>query len=162
VEEALRRASLHARTALGEGLAAARALLDAVALGLSGSAARDHAALATLGQALDDLESALRGDAEAAEQPDPISTTLLEALDLEIARWQERARHDREARSVLRAFIALREVLWEMGIRPAARPGGPEAATGAEPAPPAPQARRDARKQPPAAPGRVQRVRVQG
>jgi hypothetical protein len=44
--------------------------------------------------------------------------SIAEALDAEVARWQARAESDPEARAVLRAFLGLRELLWEFGIRP--------------------------------------------
>ncbi|MGH7286571.1 MAG: hypothetical protein ACREI8_00945, partial [Myxococcota bacterium] len=63
-----------------------------------------------------------------------------------IARWEERARQDGEARAVLRAFLGVRELLWEFGIRRPDEPAAPRAE------------RRAAKRGGP----RVQRVRVQG
>lgn len=117
VEEALRRAAGHGRRALAEAVAAARALLDAAALGVTGETAEARASLATLAHALDDLENALAGEAADAS---PLLGVLAAALDAEIARWELRASEDRDARAVLRAFLGLREVLWEMGVRGAA------------------------------------------
>jgi hypothetical protein len=46
---------------------------------------------------------------------------LAEVVDAEVARWRARARDDADARLVLRAFLALRELLAEAGA-PAAEP----------------------------------------
>ena len=43
---------------------------------------------------------------------------MVEALDAEIARWEERAKTDDDARAMLRAYLGLREILWELGVRP--------------------------------------------
>ena len=51
------------------------------------------------------------GDAAA------VLRALADGLDSEIERWEARSREDAEARSVLRAFLAVREVLWELGTR---------------------------------------------
>jgi hypothetical protein len=43
--------------------------------------------------------------------------SIADALDAEIVRWEQLAADDLEARSVLRAFLGLRELLWEFGVR---------------------------------------------
>ena len=53
--------------------------------------------------------------------PEPLLASIAEALDIEIARWEKRARDDLDARAVLRAFLGLREILWEFGVRPGRR-----------------------------------------
>ena len=76
---------------------------------------------------------------------------LAEALDGEIARWEIRARDDAEARSVLRAFLGLRELLWEFGIRVGDPPTRePRSAATRKSARPAARSRK-----------KVQRIRVQ-
>ena len=35
----------------------------------------------------------------------------------EIERWEARSARDPDARAVLRAFLGLRELLWELGLR---------------------------------------------
>ena len=144
VEEALRRAAVHARTAMAESIAALRALLDAVALVATNGPAKSSVGLASLARILDELEEQI---APSNETTRPASAALLsalaEALDEEIARWEQRARRDHEARAVLRAFLGLRELLWEMGVRPGAH----------RPPDPAPDT---------AEPPRVQRVQVHG
>lgn len=115
VEEALGRASLHARRSAAEALSAVRALMDAVALLHRGAPAESHALLGRAAAWLDRLVGELSGGPEEAA----LTRALSEALDAEIARWEERARNDPEARAVLRAFLGVRELLWELGVRPA-------------------------------------------
>lgn len=123
VEEALSRASSHARNALSEAVAACRALLDAVSLLAIDQPAQSNSRLASLARILENLEARI---SPAGRSADPVSESLLqalaEALDAEITRWEGRASHDREARAVLRAFLGMREILWEMGIRTQAPP----------------------------------------
>ena len=82
-----------------------------------------------------------------------VAETLADALDAEIGRWEQRAAEDPEARAVLRAFLGLREVLWEIGIR---RSGDADGAQRSQPGP--------EKSEPPKRAGRrrVDRVRVQG
>ncbi len=114
--EALARARKHTQTAIAEALAAVRALLDASSLALSGGASADNTVLGPIARILEGLraefdESATTGEAAA------LLRSIAEALDAEIARWETRADTDPEARAVLRAFLGLRELLWEFGIR---------------------------------------------
>ena len=65
-------------------------------------------------------------------------------------RWEERARDDSDARSVLRAYLGMREILWELGVRSSKpRTGAPKSGR-------AGRAKRTGKKPP-----RVQRVEVQ-
>ena len=129
VEEALRRSATHARNAIAEASLAAVALLDAIALPLTGQPARqagDSAGLA--GRGLATLSSRLVDLAHLARSadtplPDELLGAILDALDAEIARWEERSRSDADARPVLRAFLGLREILWEFGVRSPAADG---------------------------------------
>jgi hypothetical protein len=148
-EEALARAAGHARAALAETLAALRALLDAAALATSGEPAEARRVLGPLARTLEGLAADL--DGAGRDGSSPILVAIAEALDAEIERWELRAREDADARAVLRAFLGLRELLWEFGVRrpetsAPRRPGGPDAR---------PAATRRARP-------RVQRVRVEG
>ncbi len=125
LEEALARAREHGRLALAETLTALQALLDAAALAGSGRPLQSHRQLAPLARLLEGLASRLGGDG-----PEPLLASIAEALDVEIARWENRARDDLDARAVLRAFLGLREILWELGVRPGPqrprqRPAGP-------------------------------------
>ena len=110
-EEALQRAAGHARRACAEALEAVRALLDAASLGLTGQTAEKHAAFAMFSEFLGDLSGRI-----AVKETD-IVPLILDALGQEISRWEARSKDDPEARSVLRAFLGLREILWEFGIQ---------------------------------------------
>lgn len=161
-EEALARARQHARRALREAVAALRALLDAGSLAAVGAPAGRQPGLDVLARGLDELAGVLdpAGPGPAA----PLVEAVADALDQEIGRWESRAARDPEARAVLRAFLGLREILWEFGIRrpegaaPESEPAvrtpsgvGRPAAEGADDAGDTPVRRR-----------RVQRVRVRG
>jgi hypothetical protein len=141
--QALARAGSHARAALGETLRALEALVDAASLATSGAPAETRRLLGPLARTLEDLADGLGGSGRDAR---PLLVAVAEALDAEIARWELRARDDADARAVLRAFLGLRELLWEFGVR---RPD--DGAAGSRP-------RRAARRARP----RVQRVRVEG
>jgi hypothetical protein len=156
--EALARAGRHARLAAAEALAALRALADAGALVATGAPSERVRGLAALARGAAEVESLLRGAPSASG--DALLRALAEALDAEIARWEGRSAADADARAVLRAFLGLRELLWEVGVR-APRVDGPAAAT---PRPARAEARRTSaaapRPRPPAP--RVQRIRVEG
>ncbi len=156
VPEALERARTHARSAGIEMLTALRALLDAAALGWTGRPSDAHAALRAIAHNLDEGIALLDDDGIGISAP--AMNAVLRALDVEIARWEERSTEDSEARAVLRTFLGLREILWEFGLRKgdvsAAR-----AATGAASRSPA-QDRKEAAVAP--TPRRVERVEVQG
>jgi hypothetical protein len=143
--EALREAARHARAAAAEAALALRSLLDAAALFGSGAPARENALLRDAAQWLDGVA---RGIAPEGGADASLARALAGALDAEIARWEARAVEDPEARAVLRAFLGVRELLWELGVRPAP----PADASGAARAPERPAAGRR----------RVERVRVQG
>ena len=143
--EALDLARRHARRAVVEALEALRALLDAASLAATGRPSDASLRLAPVASLLEDLIAQLGRERRAGGGGLP--DALAEALDQEIERWEARAVDDPEARAVLRAFLGLRELLWEFGIRGGAR---------REPSAPA---REPARRRPRA---RVQRVRVEG
>ncbi|MDJ0785463.1 MAG: hypothetical protein QNK05_01575 [Myxococcota bacterium] len=110
VADALARARRHARAAAAESLAAVHALLDAGALATTGMPA-DHSSLAPVAQWMGRLEAWLGSGAQA---DGALFDTLLDTLDSEILRWEQRSRAEPEARNVLRAFLAVRELLWEL------------------------------------------------
>lgn len=115
-QEALARARRHARAAAGEGLEAVRALLEAAALATPVVPSGAQRFLTLLSDTLEELAATLGAEDRATQTS--LGRALTEALDAEIARWEARARDDTEARAVLRAFLGLREVLWELGLRP--------------------------------------------
>jgi hypothetical protein len=147
--EAIARAARHARIALAESARALVALLDAASLAASGEPAAAGPLLGRLSRSLDGLASELDGAVGSGAAG--LLAAIAEALDAEIARWELRARDDADARAVLRAFLGLRELLWELGVR---RPGEP-ADAGAGPTHSRPARTRRAGP-------RVQRVRVEG
>jgi hypothetical protein len=128
-EQALADAAAHGRAALAELLAAGHALLDGAALASAGTELAEHAALAPLATWLERAGRSLERGARPTAAG--LIRSVAEALDAEIARWEERSRSDPEARAVLRAFLGVREVLWEFGLRPLHEP---EAETRAGPA----------------------------
>ena len=151
VEEALSRARQHGRAAVAESLATLKALLDAASLATSGRAAEAQRWLAPVAKTLEGLSGALAKGSDLRSEP--LLGALAEALDAEIARWEERARAgDTDARAVLRTFLGVRELLWELGVRgaetPEAAPGRPRGRS-----PGGPERRRGPR---------VQRVPVEG
>ncbi len=148
VEEALERARRHGRAAIADSLAAIHALLDAAALATAGEPAQAHRLFAPLATLLESLEANL--DAEARDVSESLLASIADALDAEITRWEARAETDADARGVLRAFLGLRELLWEFGVR---RNGG---TNGGAP----PDGRRATTRKRPRP--RVQRVRVEG
>ncbi len=169
VASALERARRHTQLALSEGVEAARSLLDAVSLSVSGQPAEAHHPLADLAKALDLLSTGLAS--EPGELRSSAVQALLEALESEIARWEERSGVDDDARGVLRAFLGLREVLWELGLRRNdseskpfdvdAKPSQAGSTGGSESAAPR-RAPNSAQTTTTTRPRRVQRVKVQG
>ena len=126
--EALARARRHAKNAVGEALEAIRALLDAASLAASGAPAVSSALFAPVDAW---FARASRGLTAGGGLTDGLAAEIAAALEQEIARWEQRARTDDDARPVLRAFLGLREVLWELGVRAphgAAHAGPPETA----------------------------------
>jgi hypothetical protein len=145
VQEALARAARHARNATAEATRALRALLDAISLLQGGVSADSHAVLSRAAVWLDAFARGLSGDEEDAA----LTRALADALDAESDRWEQRAAEDPDARAVLRAFLGLRELLWELGVR--STPSGPPAS-----AEPKRGSRGSVRRR------RVERVTVQG
>lgn len=153
--EALAEARLHAQRAAAESAAALRALLDAATLAARGEPAA-AGRLAPLAEALERIAAWLHPDGD--QSGDAVLRALADGLDAEIARWEAKSREDPEARSVLRAFLAVREVLFEMSTRFATpRKEEPEAAApdDTEERSPRPTRARKPRR-------RVERVAVEG
>jgi hypothetical protein len=114
--EAIARARHHTHSAIAEALAAVHALLDASSLVLSGEASESHALLGPIARILEGLRAEFSSGGATGEAA-ALLHSIAEALEAEIARWEARAKTDPEARAVLRAFLGLRELLWEFGIR---------------------------------------------
>lgn len=130
---ALARARRHAKNAVGESLAAIRALLDAASLATSGAPAASSPLFASVEGW---IARASRGFSADGGLADGLAAEIAAALEQEIARWEQRAKSDDDARPVLRAFLGLREVLWELGVRV------PRGSAGAAPSESAPRPRR--------------------
>ncbi len=146
--EALERARQHGRTAAAEALCALRALLDAASLATTGAPAEAHRGLSVVARTLEDVAGAF-GEGEGAS----LLRAVVDALDAEIGRWEERAVQDPDARAVLRAYLGLRELLWELGVRRPASSGASEKPRAARTAPRAESLRRRAA---------IQRVPLEG
>ena len=164
VEQALARARRHGRAAAGETALALRALLDALALATSGAPSEASRVLSWAAAALDD---AARGLGRDAPGDGSLLGAVAEALDAEIRRWEARASVDRDARGVLRAYLGLREILWELGLRPpqtpsAASPDAPSAPPPDAAAPGAPARPRPSPRRPALAPRGLERVPIDG
>lgn len=112
LDAALLRAQRHAKNALAEGIEASRALLDAASLATSGVRAADHPTFRTADTWALQVAQRLASGSDAA-----LTNAIADALDAEIERWEARAATDDEARAVLRAFLGVRELLWELGVR---------------------------------------------
>src|SRR5262249_5399647 len=127
-----------------------RALLDAASLAASGAPAAANPLFASADRW---IARASRGWSQGAGLADGLAAEIADALEQEITRWEQRAKIDDDARPVLRAFLGLREVVWELGGRaPRARAARAREA-GA-------RRGREAGRAP--GPRRVQRVAVQG
>ena len=115
VGEALKRARRHGSAAAFEGIAMLQALIEAAALASGGRGAAASGPRNPFATLLEGLgEEFARGTAERSSE---WLASLAAAVDSEIAHWETRARDDTEARTVLRAFLGLREVLWEFGVK---------------------------------------------
>lgn len=120
VEQALAQSLQHARNSASEALMAARKLMDALSILLSDEPVVRHAEpdspIALLAQAIERWAGTVRGPEPV--YPSPELGAILHALDAEIARWEKKASSDSEARTVLRAFLGMREILWEFNSPP--------------------------------------------
>ena len=158
VEEALQRAERHGRRAVAEALAGARALLDALALATRTQPRAGRGALGLAARALDALaERVADGEDNGAEA---LWAAVLDALDAEIVRWEARASDDAEARAVMRAFLGLKEILWELGVLRGSKAKAPDAK--AQTGPRRARAPRHPVRAPSRPPRRVERVPVEG
>lgn len=137
-EEALHRARVHLQRATLEGLEAARALVQAAMATGGLSDASGNSWVGDIQRNLEELIAGLRENGSFSLPP-ALAKPLAEALDVEIKRWELRSSTDPDARVVLRAFLGLRELLWEFGMRHGAsstRDETPPDSSGQEPARP--------------------------
>lgn len=159
VAEALERARRHARAAALESVSALGALLDAASLAATGSVAEERPELALVTRVLTDLAGALGAGGDEAS---PLLDAVADALDAEIARWETRAAEDPDARAVLRAWLGLRELLWELGVRRRSRRGARPRRAAPQPAPDARAPGRASQASPGARRRGLQRVPLEG
>lgn len=121
-QDAIHRARRHLRNAAREGLEASRALIEAALLTGSLAEAADSdgrgGVAAEVKATLDAWIATLESD-QAFRMPSAFAEPLQRALKIEIDRWERRSAEDEAARPVLRAFLTLRELLWEFGMRDA-------------------------------------------
>ncbi|MEM9176712.1 MAG: hypothetical protein AAGC67_15920 [Myxococcota bacterium] len=123
VDRAIARARVHVGNAARESLAAIAALLEAGGRASGLDPAQTERLAAEMARRFEAQMGRLR---EGALFPSGLAGPLEEALAREIERWEARSAHDADARAVLRAFLGLRELLWELGLRSepgADRPG---------------------------------------
>jgi hypothetical protein len=117
-QEAIDRARRHLRNAARESLEASRALVDAALLaGNMGVGDTGRGGLAgEVKSALEAWIATLEAD-QPFRMPEALAEPLRSAIQTEIDRWEKRSAEDESARPVLRAFLGLRELLWELGMR---------------------------------------------
>ena len=115
IEQALARSLQHARNSASEALMATRALMDALSILLANEPVVRHAQpnspIANLAGAIERWAGTLRGP--EPDRSSPGLPEVLRALETEIDRWALRAQTDPNARTVLHAFLGMREILWE-------------------------------------------------
>ena len=113
--EALGRAAAHGRRALSEALAALGALIEAGGRAALGPEAEQHEWLQPVLASLEGLRSSLEDDEDRDARD--LLASVHAAVDEQIHHWERQSEKDPSARSVLRAFLAVRELLWEFGAR---------------------------------------------
>ncbi len=114
--ESLSRARVHLAQAFEEALLGVRALLEAALIAGGFESERRVALGLEVDAALDELSRTL-ADARKLDAASAWGPLLLDAVEAEIERWRERAKSDRDAEPVLRAFVGLRSLLLGFGIR---------------------------------------------
>ncbi|MBB85224.1 MAG: hypothetical protein CL931_15560 [Deltaproteobacteria bacterium] len=143
-DRAIARARTHVGNAARESVAAIAAILEAGGRASGLDAEQTERLAAEVARRFEAQVERLR---DGAVFPDGLARPLEEALAREIERWETRSERDPDARAVLRAFLGLRELLWELGVR-----GEPSAEPTASPRPPESR---------PGDPRRVQRFEVE-
>lgn len=163
-DDAMARARGHLRASTIESLEAARALIEAARHAADASPPAPDSLAGDLDAALDAWIEALRSGRRLSLPP-RLALPLLRALEREIERWQARSHRDGDARVVLRAFLGLRELLWELGVRGATATGRaapPDRGARAKRAAGAPPKSATEVREAPSAAERVQRFDVEG
>lgn len=114
VDEALARARRHLTRASLEASEAVGAILEATGRASGLDPAQTEALAQSVARHFEAQLDRLRA---GQLLPSALVTPLEEALAREIERWEARSQRDPNARAVLRAFLGLRELLWELGLR---------------------------------------------
>ena len=114
VDQAIERARVHVGNAARESVAAIAAILEAGGRASGLDPAQTERLAAEVARRFEAQVGRLR---EGALFPAGLARPLEEALAREIERWEARSERDPDARAVLRAFLGLRELLWELGLR---------------------------------------------
>ena len=130
-DQAIARARVHVGNAARESVAAIAAILEAGGRASGLDPEQTERLAAEVARRFEAQVGRLR---EGAIFPSGLAKPLEEALAREIERWEQRSERDPDARAVLRAFLGLRELLWELGLR-ADSPGAPEEPTAQRPKP---------------------------
>jgi hypothetical protein len=133
-DQAIARARVHVGNAARESVAAIAAILEAGGRASGLDPEQTERLAAEVARRFEAQVGRLR---EGALFPASLSKPLEEALAREIERWEKRSQRDPDARAVLRAFLGLRELLWELGL--ARDPEPPEQAPDHSPSDPGPK-----------------------
>lgn len=125
VDQAITRARVHVGNAARESVAAIAAILEAGGRASGLDPEQTERLAAQVARRFEEQVGLLR---DGALFPASLSKPLEEALAREIERWEKRSQRDPDARAVLRAFLGLRELLWELGLArdPSAQDGAPD------------------------------------
>ena len=118
-EELLGRARGHLLRAALESLEATRTLLEAATRATGLQPGEENPLTDNVHHRLIEMIESLRkgGEGGHIQLPEALIRPITIAVELEIVRWETRSKTDPDARAVLRAFLGLRELLWEFGVR---------------------------------------------
>jgi hypothetical protein len=116
VDEALQRVRKHLRNSTLEGAQAISALIEATMHASDLKSVAADSMIGQIQQQLEDWITVLEGGSSFS-MPRALTEPLVAAVDAEIKRWERRSQTDPDARLVLRAFLRMRELLWEIGMR---------------------------------------------
>ncbi len=113
VDQAIARARVHVGNAARESVAAIAAILEAGGRASGLDPEQTERLAAEVARRFEAQVGRLR---EGALFPSSLAGPLEEAMAREIERWEKRSQRDPDARAVLRAFLGLRELLFELGV----------------------------------------------
>lgn len=125
VDQAIARARAHVGNAARESVAAIAAILEAGGRASGLDPEQTEQLAAEVARRFEAQVGRLR---DGALFPASLAKPLEEALAREIERWEALSERDPDARAVLRAFLGLRELLFELGLERDPKPPEPEPA----------------------------------